>query len=90
MADKMHTISKLRVGTYDWPNSTDQARIERNSFLFCGEVFEGLRFCKFRNGRHTRVHLVISEGEWVELFRDAVQNGVFSTETIEEMRRIIS
>lgn len=89
-ARKMVTLKHLAVGSFDWEGSDDQARIERNIFLREGqEPWEALRFCKNRNGRHNRVHLVIREGDFVELFRSAVQNGVFAEETLQSMRNIL-
>ena len=93
---KMVTVEKKAVGTYDWPDKPGlQARIERNVFAYKGETSnsswtgEALRFCKSRNGRHNRVHLVIGEDEFVDLFRDAVKNGVFHAETLEQLRAIL-
>lgn len=85
---KMITVEQRAVGVYDW-DEKDQARIERNLFALNGESWEGLRFCKNRNGRHNRVHLVIGEAEFVELFRDAVKKGVFHAETLARVREIL-
>ena len=85
---KMVTVEQRAVGTYDW-NESEQARIERNLFAFDGEVTEKLRFCKNRNGRHNRVHLVIEESSFVELFASAVKNGVFSEPAIRRLRDIL-
>src|ERR1700690_664132 len=87
---KMVTLKHIAVGAFDWEDGHDQARIERNLFLRDGgEQWEALRFCKNRNGRHNRVHLVIKEGDFVNLFRSAVENGVFSEETLQGMRNIL-
>src|ERR1700677_1846387 len=51
---------------------------------------EGLRFCKNRDGRHNRVHLVISEDEFIDLFRDAVEKGVFRAKTLDRLRSILT
>jgi hypothetical protein len=85
---KMVTVEQRAVGTFDW-NDIEQARIERNLFAFDGEVTEKLRFCKNRNGRHNRVHLVIEESGFVELFASAVKNGVFSEPAIRRLRDIL-
>lgn len=85
---KMITLEQRAVGVYRW-DERDEARIERNLFALKGETWEGLRFCKNRNGRHNRVHLVIGEEEFVELFRDAVEKGVFHPETLEQLRAIL-
>jgi|SRR5271156_3539745 len=82
---KMTTVEQRAVGTFDWDGS-EQARIERNVFALNGKTREALRFCKNRDGRHNRVHLVIEEENFVELFRDAVKNGVFSPETLKGLR----
>lgn len=92
----MVTVEKRAVGTYDWPDKPGlQARIERNVFAYKGDrvnsswTGEALRFCKSRNGRHNRVHLVIAEDGFVDLFRDAVKNDVFHAETLEKLRAIL-
>ena len=82
---KMVTVEQRAVGTFDWDDS-EQARIERNMFALNGKTWEGLRFCKNRNGRHNRVHLVIEEENFVELFRDAIKKGVFSPNTLRALR----
>src|SRR5271169_3621811 len=86
---KMITLEQRAVGTYSW-DEHDEARIERNLFALNGDTWEALRFCKNRDGRHNRVHLVIGESEFVNLFRDAVAKGVFHPATIEEMRNVLS
>jgi hypothetical protein len=85
---KMVTVEQRAVGTFKW-NDSDQARIERSLFAFDGGVTEKLRFCKNRNGRHNRVHLVIEEENFVKLFRSAVENGVFSEASIRGMREVL-
>jgi hypothetical protein len=85
---KMVTVEQRAVGVFDWTGS-DQARIERNLFALNGETWEALRFCKSRNGRHNRVHLVIGESDFIELFRDAIRNGVFHQETLDQLRKIL-
>jgi hypothetical protein len=86
---KMITIEQRAVGSYHW-DDRDEARIERNLFALNGDTWEGLRFCKNRNGRHNRVHLVIGEDEFIDLFRDAVAKGVFHRPTLERLRAILS
>ncbi len=85
---KMATVEHRAVGVFEW-DAKDQARIERNLFAADGETWEALRFCKNRNGRHNRVHLVIEEGDFVKLFEDAVRKGVFHQETLDRMRNIL-
>jgi hypothetical protein len=85
---KMITIEQRAVGVFNW-DADEQARIERNVFAQDGEIREALRFCKNRNGRHNRVHLVIEEKDFVDLFRSAVQNGVFREETVQKLRGIL-
>jgi hypothetical protein len=85
---KMITLEHRAVGAYRW-DDRDEARIERNLFALNGNTWEGLRFCKNRNGRHNRVHLVIGEPEFVDLFRDAVEKGVFHEHTLEQLRAIL-
>jgi hypothetical protein len=84
---KMITLSQLAVGTYRW-NQREEARLERNVFAFEGRTFEALRFCKYKNGRHTRVHLVISRDEFLELFQSAAENGVFEADDLERIGAI--
>ncbi len=81
---KMVTVEHRAVGTFEW-NAQEQARIERNLVALNGKSWEALRFCKNRNGRHNRVHLVIAEEDFVHLFDDAVKNGVFSDTAIQKM-----
>jgi hypothetical protein len=85
---KMITIEQRAVGVFNW-DADQQARIERNVFAQDGEIREALRFCKNRNGRHNRVHLVIEEKDFIDLFRSAVQNGVFQEETVQKLRGIL-
>lgn len=85
---KMVTVEHRAVGVFDWDNK-EQARIERNLCAMNGRSWEALRFCKNRNGRHNRVHLVIEEKNFVELFRDAVRNSVFHEDTLIQMRAIL-
>ena len=82
---KMVTVEHRAVGTFEW-NDRDQARIERNLVALDGKSWEALRFCKSRNGRHNRVHLVITEEDFVLLFDDAVKKGVFSPAAIQKLR----
>lgn len=85
---KMATIEQRAVGTFDWGNS-EEARIERNLVTLNGRTWEALRFCKNKDGRHNRVHLVIEEGHFVELFRSALENSVFSEYAIEAFRKML-
>src|SRR5271154_2981781 len=78
---KMKTIEQVAAGSLD-RGKDREARIERNLFECDGDTFEALRFCKNKNGRHVRVHLVIREEEFVELFADAVRKGVFGEATL--------
>jgi hypothetical protein len=86
---KMITLEQRAVGSFHW-DGQDEARIERNLFALNGDTWEGLRFCKNRNGRHNRVHLVIGEAEFVDLFRDAVAKGVFHAQTLDQLRAILT
>ena len=86
---KMITLEQRAVGSYSW-DDRDEARIERNLFALNGDTWEALRFCKNRDGRHNRVHLVIGEAEFVDLFRDAVAKGVFHAETLDQLRAILT
>ncbi len=83
---KMETLKHLSVGELDLENGGDVARIERNLFATAeGDTFEALRFCKNRHGRHNRVHLVIREVAFLELFERSVQQGVFNEEGLERL-----
>lgn len=86
---KMSTLKHLAVGSVRL-RGPDEARIERNLFVENGDTFEALRFCKNRNGRHNRVHLVIKEPDFVQLFASALQEGVFGARTIEQLRSILT
>jgi|SRR5271170_6662495 len=86
---KMNTVEHRAVGSFRW-DEHDEARIERNLFAHNGDTWEALRFCKNRDGRHNRVHLVIGESEFVELFRDAVEKGVFHQQTLERLSAILA
>ncbi|HKS81391.1 MAG TPA: hypothetical protein VJR23_07775 [Candidatus Acidoferrales bacterium] len=87
--EKMVTVEHRAVGSFDWENS-EQARIERNLVALNGRTWEALRFCKHKNGRHNRVHLVIEEENFVELFRSALENHVFSERAVEAFRGMLS
>ena len=85
---KMRTVKQIAVGKLR-RRGRQEARIERNIFECNGEVFEALRFCKNKNGRHVRVHLVVREGEFVELFRDAVEHKVFAKKTLLRLLSVL-
>jgi hypothetical protein len=85
---KMKTIEQRAVGVCHL-DEHNEGRIERNLFQVNGTTWEALRFCKNKDGRHNRVHLVIDEQKFVELFRDAVKNGVFSPWTLRKLMVIV-
>jgi hypothetical protein len=85
---KMNTIERRAVGVCHLDDH-NEGRIERNLFNVNGTTWEALRFCKNKAGRHNRVHLVIDEEKFVELFRDAVKNGVFRPRTLGELSVIL-
>jgi hypothetical protein len=85
---KMNTIEQRAVGACQL-DEHNEGRIERNLFNVNGTTWEALRFCKNKDGQHNRVHLVIDEDKFVELFRDAVKNGVFRLRTLGELRMIL-
>jgi hypothetical protein len=85
---KMNTIENRAVGTCQLDNH-NEGRIERNLFAVNGGTWEALRFCKNKDGHHNRVHLVIDEEKFVELFRDAVKNGVFGPHTLGKLMVIL-
>ena len=84
---KMSTLAQIAVGIYRW-DERDEARIERNLFALNGQIFEALRFCKNRDGRHNRVHLVIEQEDFVKLFKNAAENGVFAEATLRQICEI--
>jgi len=84
----MNTIEQRAVGSCQL-DEHNQGRIERNLFNANGKTWEALRFCKNKDGQHNRVHLVLDEEKFVELFRDAVKNGVFRSRTLGELRVIL-
>ena len=86
---KMLTIKCLAVGELPLGRRGDVARIERNLFAENGDTFEAIRFCKNRNGRHNRVHLVIPENRFVDLFANAVKQGVFSPAALGQLLEIV-
>src|ERR1700692_1317642 len=85
---KMSTIEQRAVGVCHL-DEHNEGRIERNLFNVNGTTWEALRFCKNKDGQHNRVHLVIDEEKFVELFRDAVRNGDFRSGTLGELRVIL-
>jgi hypothetical protein len=85
---KMSTIESRAVGTCQLDDH-NEGRIERNLFAVNGSTWEALRFCKNKDGQHNRVHLVLDEGKFVELFEDAVKNGVFHQQTIDRLKMIL-
>ena len=85
---KMNTIESRAVGACQLDDH-NEGRIERNLFAVNGGTWEALRFCKNKDGQHNRVHLVIDEEKFVELFRDAVKNGVFSPWTLRKLMVIV-
>ena len=86
---KMSTIENRAVGTCQL-DDRNEGRIERNLFAVNGGTWEALRFCKNKDGQHNRVHLVIDEEKFVELFRSAVKNGVFGPRTLGELMVIMN
>lgn len=82
---KMSKIKELAFGSLDLNRRGDVARIEKNLFAENGDTFVALRFCKNRNGRHNRVHLVIPEQAFTQLFEDAAEKGVFAEETLNRL-----
>lgn len=85
---KMNTIENRAVGACQLDDH-NEGRIERNLFAVNGGTWEALRFCKNKDGQHNRVHLVIDEEKFVELFRDAVKNGVFHPRTLGDLMVIL-
>lgn len=85
---KMSTIEQRAVGSCQL-DEHNQGRIERNLFNANGKTWEALRFCKNKDGQHNRVHLVLEEDKFVELFADAVKNGVFHELTIARLQAIL-
>jgi hypothetical protein len=85
---KMNTIENRAVGTCELDDH-NEGRIERNLFAVDGGTWEALRFCKNKDGQHNRVHLVIAEEKFVELFRSAVKNGVFRPHTLGKLMVIL-
>src|SRR6202049_5191788 len=85
---KMNTIEQRAVGVCHL-DEHNEGRIERNLFNANGLTWEALRFCKNKDGQHNRVHLVLDEEKFVELFQDAVNNGVFRPETIDKLKTIL-
>jgi hypothetical protein len=85
---KMNTIEQRAVGICHL-DEHNEARIERNLFQVNGTTWEGLRFCKNKDGQHNRVHLVLDEHKFVQLFEDAVKNGVFHPQTIERLKMVL-
>ena len=84
----MAKLSKIKhLALAALPRGKDEeARIERNLFVREGETLEALRFCSNRGGRHSRVHLVITEEDFAGLFGHAVENGVFGEATLAALR----
>jgi len=85
---KMSRVEEKAVGVCRL-DEQNEGRIERNIFARDGEAWEALRFCKNKNGRHNRVHLVLDEENFVALFQDAVKNGVFHQETLDRLKMIL-
>jgi hypothetical protein len=86
---KMNTIESRAVGSCQLDDH-NEGRIERNLFAVNGGTWEALRFCKNKDGQHNRVHLVLDEEKFVELFRDAVKNGVFRPQTLGKLMAIMA
>jgi hypothetical protein len=84
----MNTIEQRAVGVCHLDDH-NEGRIERNLFQVNGTTWEGLRFCKNKDGQHNRVHLVLGEDKFIELFEDAIKNGVFRPQTIARLRMLL-
>jgi hypothetical protein len=87
----MRTIEVITYGEHEWDGPENAARIERARVLYSDHdrVSERLKFCYLKNGRHARTHLTISQDEFVELFRDAVQKNVFEPAVVKQIARIL-
>ncbi|MGB6199100.1 MAG: hypothetical protein WA871_01090 [Candidatus Acidiferrales bacterium] len=85
---KMSRVQQKAVGVCRLDDQ-NEGRIERNVFAVNGGMWEALRFCKNKNGRHNRVHLVLDEENFVDLFQDAVRNGVFHQKTLDRLKVIL-
>src|SRR5260370_40662842 len=85
---KMNTIESRAVGACQLDDH-NEGRIERNLCAVNGGTWEALRFCKNKDGQHNRVHLVLREDKFVELFENAVKNGVFHQETLDRLKMIL-
>lgn len=85
---KMSCVEQKAVGVCRLDDH-NEGRIERNVFAVNGSTWEALRFCKNKDGRHNRVHLVLDEENFVDLFQDAVRNGVFHQETLDRLKIIL-
>lgn len=90
----MRTLRILRYGEHSWRTPADPgnaARIELVSIIFSNErhARDLLKFCYLKDGRHARTHLTIDPEEFVELFRSAVEEGVFSKDVLKGLARAI-
>jgi hypothetical protein len=85
---KMSCVEQKAVGRHKLDDH-NEGRIERNVFARDGKAWEALRFCKNKDGRHNRVHLVLDQENFVELFKDAVKNGVFSQPILDQLKTIL-
>jgi hypothetical protein len=93
MSRKMRTVEVVNFGEHRWNGDPKHAaRIERARVLFSDEnnVKEVLKFCYVKNGRHARTHLTISQEEFVSLFQSAIEQHVFSPETLKRLSKVLS
>jgi len=70
-------------------NDHDEGQVESNLFGREGETWGVLRFCYKKNGEHSRVHLVLDEEKFVELFEDSLKYGAFDQQTIDRLKMIL-
>lgn len=90
----MRTLEVLHYGYCPWKKADDEnngARIERVRVIFSNEdrTRELLKFCYLKNGRHARTHLTIEPEDFVDLFRDAVEQEVFPPKVLEKLSAIL-
>ena len=93
MAKTMRTIEIIKFGELPWKkDSSHAARIERVKVLFSNEdrTRELLKFCYVKNDRHARTHLTIDQDDFVDLFRSAVEEDVFSPKVLKGLAKVLS
>lgn len=85
MSDTKYARELRPHGTVKWHDA--EGRIERILVKESGQ--EEIRFSWWKNGKFVPRPLDLSEADLIELFRDAIANGVFNDDFKSQLRELL-